>query len=285
MSLSAAGHTDVGRKRQNNEDGFALLEVGAVVEQPPVARIDRQPLGPRGTLLLVADGMGGAEAGEVASRLALEGAIAEMQASRPGIPREVFLRDLVCRVHARVQFEAEANVAQYGMGSTLAGLWLVDDQAHFFNVGDCRIYRWRDGELAQLTVDQTVAQSMVNRGEITPEQARSSRFRGMLEAVIGGGAEVPVPQVGSFGLRTGDRFLLCSDGCHDCLEDADFEQLLRNRNFDPVACAHSAVSLACRRSGHDNITVVAAMVADPSAAARGAPGLIARVMARLRSGR
>ena len=148
------------------------------------------------------------------------------------------------------------------MGCTLSLLWVRPGRAALAQVGDSRIYRWQAGELEQLTRDQTVAQGMVRRGEITPEQARQVRFRGVLEQVIGGIGDLPQPQVDEFDVARGDRFLLCSDGCHDCLEANDLAARLGAADFDPDACARAAVNEACRRSGHDNITVVAAACAE-----------------------
>jgi len=257
--LSASGHTDVGRKRKNNEDCFALLALGQGEGKTLPQGAVVEPLPPAGVLLVVADGMGGAEAGEVASRLAVETVVAQMRSlARPEAEMGATLRAAVAAAHSAVFSSGEADTKRRGMGCTLSVLWLRPGRMALAQVGDSRIYRWRCCELKQMTRDQTVAQGMVDRGEITAEQAKQARFRGVLEQVIGGAGDVPVPQVEECTLECGDRFLLCSDGCHDCLAATDFSALLGAEDFEPAKCARQSVDEACRRSGHDNITVVAA---------------------------
>jgi protein phosphatase len=265
FAITAAGHTDVGRKRKNNEDCFALLALdgspAVKLPQTPVAGL----LAAAGVLLVVSDGMGGAEAGEVASRLAAETVVAELQdRSTTSVAMTVTLQAAVAAAHAAVFQAAESTPALRGMGCTLSVLWVRPGRAALAQVGDSRIYRWRSGTLEQLTRDQTVAQSMVARGEITEEQGRKARFHGMLEQVIGGIGDKPQPQVDEFDVAKGDRFLLCSDGCHDCLDAADFSARLGVASFDATACARATVTEARRRSGHDNITVIAAACGEDS---------------------
>jgi len=257
--LTAAGHTDVGRKRKNNEDCYALLALGGeLLPKLPQAPVGGELAEP-GLLLVVSDGMGGAEAGEVASRLTVETVVAKLRLEAKGeAPMGDTLLSAVEAAHEAVLQASERTLECRGMGCTLSMLWLRPGRAALAQVGDSRIYRWRAGQLTQLTRDQTVAQGMVDRGEITAEQAKQARFRGVLEQVIGGGGDKPVPQIEEFTLDRGDRFLLCSDGCHDCLKASDFTALLGAADFDAAKCARSAVDLACRRSGHDNTTAVVA---------------------------
>lgn len=262
--LSAAGHTDVGRRRKNNEDCFALVALGGGNAPPlPQATVEG-PLAEPGVLLVVADGMGGAEAGEVASRLAVETVVAELRGKAASTAdMAATLTEAVAIAHAAV-FQTAERVSEYGgMGCTLSILWVRPGRAALAQVGDSRIYRWLAGQLEQLTRDQTVAQGMVVRGEITAEQAKEVRFRGVLEQVIGGNGEMPQPQVDEFEVARGDRFLLCSDGCHDCLDEIDLAARLGAADFEPAACVRDVVNEACRRSGHDNITVIAIACEEP----------------------
>ncbi len=262
--LEAGGLTDVGRRRQNNEDCFAIVPLGEPATAPSPQAAVAGPLAVLGVLLVVADGLGGARAGEVASRLAVAAVVAELRANAAAsVDMAETLFGGVAAAHAAVSRAAEGSPEWRGMGCTLSVLWVRPGRAALAHVGDSRIYRWHAGRLDQLTRDQTVVQGLAVPGGSVAGPDVPPRLRGVLEQAIGGDGDIPQPQVDEFAVGPGDRFLLCTDGCHDRLGTADFAARLGATPFAPVACARGLVGEACRRGGHDNITVIVAGCAAP----------------------
>jgi serine/threonine protein phosphatase PrpC len=225
--------TDRGRVRDVNED--------AMLADPP--------------LFLVADGMGGHAAGDVASRLAIDYFVDLVGCS------SLTVEDTVAAVtgaNAAIVGLAEHDPTQTGMGTTMAGLavvaagglehWLV------FNIGDSRVYRLFRGKLSQLTVDHSEVEEMVAEGRITRDQARQHGRRNVVTRSLGS-RPAPVPDSWLFPPVPGERFLVCSDGLTTELADADIERCAATI-ADPTALAQELVHRAVVAGGRDNITVV-----------------------------
>jgi serine/threonine protein phosphatase PrpC len=246
-------NTDVGMVREHNEDS---------------AWVD-----PGGAFFIVADGMGGHAAGEVASamavdevRKALEAARAQVEefAKTPGDEGRralvALLEGAVQRAHQAVFDRGGREADKKGMGTTLEVVLVADGEAFVAHVGDSRTYLVRSGAAAQVTTDHTVAEVLVIEGKLTPEEARLSPLRTILVNAIGVSPDVGV-ELAHIKLRRGDKLLLCSDGLHDYFPaDTEIGELLGANEAEPGL--GRLVTLAKERGGHDNITGVLVEVVD-----------------------
>jgi protein phosphatase len=252
MRISAFGLTDVGRKRSNNEDGFVLVDLDAGLTIDPPAMVDRE-VGTRGILLAVCDGMGGHQAGEVASALALETLAGEMEAIKESCPpRELFKR-AVDAVNTRVWNEARLHPQLAGMGTTLTAALVCRGRAIVGHVGDSRAYFARKGGVEQITRDQSIAGALIARGVLSEEAAQDTPFKNVLLQAIGTKDRVEIALDG-VGLAPGDTLLLCSDGLSNKVTRDDLAKALAEPDLG--SAARGLVALANERGGEDNITVV-----------------------------
>lgn len=232
MRYTWASATHVGLVRAGNEDSVRPATDGST-EEPVV--------------IAVADGMGGAVAGEVASRIAIDAAMAAEPAAdlSPGDRIQIGNQAVVAAV--------EADYTLSGMGTTLTlGLFLPEGTARVAHIGDSRLYLFRDDELRQITRDHTLVADLVALGQITPEQAETHPRRNLVTRVIG----TPDISVDEFelDLREGDRIMLCSDGLNSMLRDPEIAATLRNAS-SPSEAAWSLVESANAAGGSDNTTV------------------------------
>lgn len=235
--------SDAGCHRQINEDSARLVRAGA------------GPHGDRGLLLIVADGMGGHEAGEVASQTAVEMIEKEYRAAR-GTPGEA-LRKAFQRAHQEILQLAVKDAALAGMGTTCTALALVRQQAWAAHVGDSRLYLVRGGAIYQLSEDHTQCMEQVRQGKMTLEEARHHEDRNVLVRAMGTRPDLalmcwpePLPS------RPGDSFVLCSDGLHDLVSDDEIRSVVVDS--EPAPACRRLVQMARERGGYDNITVAVA---------------------------
>ena len=238
MKLKWGASTDVGMVRQQNEDSYLAEE----------------------NLYVVADGMGGHNAGEVASALA----VTTLKAgARSGIDTVERFRELVQQANTAIYTASLDDSTQSGMGTTLTALSIVageEPRVLVANVGDARTYLWRNGALTRLSVDHSYVQELVNEGIITPEEARVHPRRNIVTRALGIDRSVVV-DVFSHLVRTGDRIVLCSDGLVDEVSDADIAVVLRQHS-DPQDTAEALVMVANTAGGRDNTTVIVVDVLD-----------------------
>lgn len=245
-------HTDVGKRRSNNEDAF---RAGLLAAATPL----------ESTLLVLSDGVGGANAGEVASRMAADGMHellgVQLTAPHPGTDRCQLLDGAMREMDRRVR-KASEEPGRSGMGATLSALWLAGDQAWWGQAGDSRIYRFRRGQLEQISRDHSPVGRLRASGKLTEEQARAHPMRNLIDQCLGGGGAPAEPETGQFTVQDGDVFLLCSDGLSDGLWDRDIAAGLKlvAAGQDPGAAAHQLVEQAKEASGKDNITAIVARV-------------------------
>lgn len=233
--------SDVGRVRHHNED---------------------RALG-RGPVIAVADGMGGAKAGEVAAQMAID--------SVAGLEAGVALEDVraaIVDANGRIHELARVDSEKAGMGTTFTGALLSGSALGVVHVGDSRAYLWRGGELSQLTEDHSVVAELVRRGSLTPEEAEVHPHRNVITRALGAESRVQ-PDVVTHPLADGDVVLLCSDGLSTYVRDEDIAEVLAGAP-DLDAAAAALVERANRAGGADNVTVVLARVAEAGEGAAGA---------------
>ena len=256
MKFSAYGKTDIGLCRTNNEDGFVICDLTRETTYEPAVVVE-QPVGARGVLFAVCDGIGGRHAGEVASTLALETLETEMQQLSDACPRPELFKKAVEVVNRRVWNEASLHPKLSGMGTTLTAALICQERVLIAHVGDSRAYFARGGRVEQITKDQSIAGQLVASGALTEEQARESPFRNVLMQAIGRTEKVEIALDG-IDLVRGDTLLLCSDGLSGKVGIRDLGGHLAEN--DLKACGDALVALANERGGEDNITVVIARV-------------------------
>jgi serine/threonine protein phosphatase PrpC len=260
--LSVAGLTDVGRVREKNEDTFVVTDLtgGALHDGEAPARFD---VGERGVLLAVSDGMGGAEAGEVASALVVETLTRAFATAPPDAPRPRLMNDAIQKAHQAVRQVAESQAKK--MGATLTAVFVHAGVAYIAEVGDSRAYLIRAGAITQLTKDQSMVQVLVDSGVIAPEEAQHSPMKNMILQAMGNQPDVEVA-LAKLELRDRDCLLLCSDGLTGHVSDEEIRDVVTTRR--PADAARVLVDLANERGGKDNITVVVAGIGGTLASVR-----------------
>lgn len=258
LRFEVFARTEVGCARERNEDSFGVLDLGSgEVGMPPEARL--RELAPPGTAIAVCDGMGGAAAGDVASRLALE-TLAHALRSAGGISgvehAEGVLLGAITQSNRAILDYAKAHPDKRGMGTTMTCAVLAGPEVVIGQVGDSRAYLRRGHTLQQLTMDQNVVGQMIATGRIAPEQARNVKQRNMLLEAIGVQERVG-PDLVRVRVQAGDILLLCSDGLTGPLDDRRLLELLL-RHDDPVRACRVLTEAACAAGGPDNVTVALA---------------------------
>ena len=235
MRIQAAAASDVGQQRRANEDCFAIAAEHG--------------------LYVVADGMGGHAAGQLASELCCRAMVraAEVSHSSGGSLTER-LRTAVMHANHEIFSTAQQRPEVAGMGTTVVATLVAGDRAALAHVGDSRAYRLRDGRLRQLTDDHSLVGELVRRQEITADAARGHPHRHVLTRALGVRPRVE-PDLAEVGLQDGDLFMLCSDGLTNHVLDDEFPKLLDGRRDLQESCDR-LVDLANQRGGEDNITVV-----------------------------
>lgn len=254
--LITYGQTDRGLVRETNEDAFAAADLSTAERWRGETAEWRTT--PKGVLLAVSDGMGGAKGGEVASALSVEGVLEGMiRTARARPPDAHTLRQVIERSNRRVHVEGQRAELR-GMGATLTAVLVSGEEAWVAQIGDSRAYLLRGGSIGQVTHDQSYVQMLVDAGVLTPEEASLSPKRNVILQVMGQ-EEVEVA-LGRLRLRRGDRLLLCSDGLTNVLDDETIRALAQAPSDLAAACDDL---VACTREGGapDNVTVVLAEVA------------------------
>jgi serine/threonine protein phosphatase PrpC len=235
--------SEIGHARENNEDKFDFYEPD---EEPLLAA--------RGSVYLVCDGMGGHNAGQIASELAAKQFL-HAYYHLGGTAQEA-ARQAILQAHHYIAEMASKIPSRYGMGTTLTALILKQDEGILAHVGDSRCYRLREGVFEQLSRDHTLVAHLVEQGILTPEQARYHPQRNVIRQAVGVAdpSEPLEPDIETFALQVGDLYLLCSDGLTDMVDDAEIEAILRDE--PPTRAAWRLVDRALANGGRDNITIV-----------------------------
>jgi len=259
-----SGVTDRGRVRPNNEDAFLALAVdGHGVHH--LGKTGEAPLGAMDFIFAVSDGMGGANAGEFASRIAVD-RITRLMARRFQVAAiglssgfSDILAELFTNIHNDLLHFGNSYEECAGMGATLSLGWLTPGWFYFAHVGDSRIYYLpHDGGLTQLTHDHTHVGWLRRTGRINESEHRMHPARSSLQQVLGAGQQIIEPHIGAVGFEPGDRFLFCSDGLIDGLRDQRIEEAIRAPEpaVAGLPIARRLVEEAVAASGRDNTTAV-----------------------------
>lgn len=226
--ISFGSRTDVGHVRDHNEDSLTVV--------PP--------------LFAVADGMGGHEAGEVASELTIK----TLEQLAPAHPDAQALERAVEAANLNVLQAPSKGIGREGMGTTLTAAMIEGERLLIAQVGDSRAYLLHQGELQQLTRDHSLMMDLIEAGQITPEEARVHPNRSVITRAIGSDPNMK-PDIYELNISSGDRLLLCSDGLSTMLEDDEIQTIMRH-TASPQQCASDLVDAALQAGGYDNVTVV-----------------------------
>jgi serine/threonine protein phosphatase PrpC len=274
LLVDIAALSDRGKVRERNEDAFAVFRMGRFLERV-TSSLDAGDLPERyesvGHVMIVADGLGGHEAGEVASRTAvtriLEGIMNEprwaLKLDDPAT-RDSELADLERRsraylaaMQAAVRERAAADPSMAGMGTTYTGAFTVDHDLFVMHVGDSKAYLVRAGELKKITRDHTLAQEYADLGMIPQEDVERHRLHHVLTRAVGAHEETPDADFHRLEVEEEDRLLVCSDGLTDMASSEDILGVLA-RHADSQPACRALVDLALERGGRDNVTVIVA---------------------------
>ena len=253
--------SDLGRTRDHNEDKFLVADL-TKKSASLLPEVRRHDIGPRGTLLVVADGMGGAAAGEVASAMATDTIYAHLMktwnAEDEVTPQRFAyrLKEAVEVANASIHAHAKAHPEVRGMGTTTTAAGVLNDHLYLTQVGDSRAYLIRGGEAHQLTKDQSLMQRLVEAGELTEEEAAQSERRNIILQALGPDPKVKVDLTHQ-EVRRGDILVLCSDGLSGQVKKDEIAKIVTAAPNLSSAC-DQLIALANERGGPDNITVVIA---------------------------
>ncbi len=241
LSTRVAAKTDLGRVRENNEDKFEFYIPD-----------DESLLATRGHVYLVCDGMGGHSAGQIASEITAKTFI-EVYLHHPATDAAVAATSAAHAANRFVKDIGAAVPSRRGMGTTLSGLMLIQDQALIVQVGDSRVYRMRDSVLSQVTTDHTWVEDVVSKGVMSREDAEQHQYKHVIMQAIGGDIELS-PDTFWLDLLPGDRFLLCSDGLSNHLSNATIEAMMQDAG--PSEACWALVNAALADGGSDNCTAL-----------------------------
>ena len=258
--LEVVQKTDTGKMRARNEDAVSTI--------------------PRLGVVVLADGMGGHNAGEIASgmatsflvnefdRLLTEKPLAVMPADAAKAASQALLTQLIFDVNLAIFQASESNPQYKGMGTTLVVAVFYDNKMMVAHIGDSRLYRLRDGEFTQLTKDHSLLQEWIDSGMITAEQALTAQHKNLVTRALGVEAQVE-PEIHEHDVSPGDLFLLCSDGLYDMVLDEDIGMTLGGLGANLSLAASQLIDQANDNGGKDNISVVLVKVKGDFAAPSG----------------
>lgn len=263
--LTICGKTDIGKKRHHNEDTFII---GNIIENESEICLDI-PLGTSfiknyGLLVAVADGMGGHNAGEAASDLALNLLSRQLMSARKDRVQsdEIMnlLRNSIVSAHEAIYNMSIKNPEYSGMGTTIAGLFFCKDTLYTFHAGDSRVYRLRNGGLFQMTKDHSLVQALVDTGQITMEELYQHPQKNVITNSLGGGDSKCEPELtDKYGYFEDDTFLICSDGLTDMVNEEIIVKIL-DEHIPIKERVNNLIAGANENGGEDNISAVVVQI-------------------------
>lgn len=271
MKLTVYGETNVGRHREHNEDAFLII-CDLNNKWQEVNHLALDLVSSKGLFLVVADGMGGTNAGEIASSLAVKKVAEKVRFLKSYFTDEQhvrkYLTSIVFEAHTSIVKKARGSDALKGMGTTIVLGYIVGNLFHVVWAGDSRVYLYNASRYKQLipfSDDHSIVWSRVKNGEITPEEARLSDDSNLILNALGDSFQKPIPEFKKTKLESGDRIILCSDGLNSMLSSTGIQQIIDFNSNTKDTC-QALISAACKAGGQDNITVIVIDVleAEPS---------------------
>jgi protein phosphatase len=270
MIIELHAKSDVGRVRRGNEDNFLLLDLsssnawtGSEGSEPPES-LRRIELKDKGVVFVVSDGMGGALAGDVASRMAVETVREMMMGTEDGedgcdtdAPLVECLRNATVYANLAIHHKSQEDTRCSGMGATFTGAAVKGNMLDLVQVGDSRAYLLRGNQIKLATKDQSLVQQLVDVGQISEQEAETHMFRNVILQALGAQRELS-PVSCRIKLKKGDILLMCSDGLSGKLRSEDMSAIIEEAKGDLAAACSALVNEANNRGGEDNITVVLA---------------------------
>lgn len=261
LHFAWSGHSDRGPVRPNNEDAFLCLAMGPR-DIRHLGKSGSSANGDADLLFAVSDGMGGAQAGEFASRIAIEKItrifppLIRQRATGTPIGFAQAFGELFAEISKALQYLGDSYEECRGMGATLSLCWFSGGTMHFAHIGDTRVYHLpAGGGIVQLTEDDTHVGWLQRTGQITEHEAKRHPAKNRLQKALGAGNQFVTPQIGEIALKPGDRFLLCTDGVTDALCNDQLPQVLADCPKGTTPAVH-LVKEAVDRSGRDNTTAI-----------------------------
>src|SRR5678816_2886154 len=266
MIVELYAKSDVGRVRRGNEDNFLVLDLSTAETwtgadgNPPPTNLTRLNLGDKGLVLVASDGMGGALAGDVASRMAVDSVrkmlVGEGEAScDPDLDLVECLKSATHYANTAIHLKSQEDSRCAGMGATFTGAAVRGDNLDLVQVGDSRGYVIRKEQIRLATKDQSLVQQLVDVGQISESEAETHMFRNVILQALGAQSDVN-PVTGRIRLRQGDVVLLCSDGLSGKLRSDDIQRIVVDSQGDPPKACELPIEETNNRRGEDNITVV-----------------------------
>jgi PPM family protein phosphatase len=255
-SASIACLTDTGHVGKSNKDAFIVMDLTEAESIGSSGEFITRPIGEQGLLLAVADGIGGTPAGGIASRMATEQLARKLVAAPEKKPVSEWLRKGIKATNHAIRNASQANSEYQGMGATITAAIITEGQVVVGQVGDSRAYLIREGQINQVTKDQSLVQMTLDAGQITDEKATHFRFRNVIVHALGAEDEVE-PAISSVRLARADHLLLCSDGLSNKVGNVEMYELVLSSESLSDACEW-LVGLANGRGGEDNITLIVA---------------------------
>ena len=264
--VHVVARTDVGRTREHNEDAFAVADLSTEATPSEVDAFTH-PAGPRGTLFMVADGMGGAAAGEIASAMAVEVVVGEVRSNwnvSENTDPDTFVRTLkqaTKTANEHINTFAAAHPEYRGMGTTATVAGFLGDTLYLAQVGDSRAYLVREGSAQQITKDQSLMQKLIEAGELTEEEAAQSERRNIILQALGPEPSIKVDLTHQH-VRRGDTLVLCSDGLSGQVTKDEIGVIVTEAP-DLTEASKRLIDRANESGGPDNITVIVARFEGP----------------------
>jgi PPM family protein phosphatase len=256
-NITHSAKSDIGLLRHNNEDHFLIVDRSC-------NHCDPQSMG---MIFMIADGMGGHAAGEIASEMACEEAVSAYYRDDLLVPDNADacalkmrrLEESIWSAHHKITKAAREKEELYGMGTTLSALVLAGDKALIAHVGDSRIYRSRNNSCEKMTVDHTKNQALIDTGQIRPGHENNGHCGHILTQALGGYGDLDAVFTRVEDVESGDRFLLCTDGLHGHVTDEEIRKILADTSLPKTTCDR-LVQAAIGKGGHDNVTVIVVQV-------------------------
>ena len=262
-TIRLAADTHVGYVRSNNEDSFILCsDFNSADWYSQKTDLEVNPI-EDGVLAVVADGMGGAMAGEIASAIAIESFQNQFTAER--IRNAIVSDDQILKlINDTVTIANDRILAHYsthpdtkGMGTTIVLSWIINGKAYISWCGDSRCYVYNDNRgLIQLTHDHSYVQQLVDNGLLAPEEMNTHPYSNYITRCLGDTGDDAQSECDIYNLNDGDIILLCSDGLTSMCRDTEIEQIMTATGHNPVLCCERLISSALEAGGYDNVTVV-----------------------------